>query len=114
MAVHERPRRRQLIFYMSVFDDGEDRLLGRLVDITVGGIKLLNREAVELGRDYVLRLDPPEGSPNPEPLRFTAHSRWSDKDVNPDYTVTGFEITEAAPAVQRRIEGFIEAYGFSR
>ena len=114
MAVQERPRRRQLIYYMAVYDDSRDRILGRLVDITVGGIKLLSKEAAELGRDYVLRLDPPEGSPNPEPLRFMAHSRWSDKDINPDYTVTGFEITEATPAVQRRIEGFIEAYGFGR
>ena len=114
MAVQERPRRRQLIYYMTVYDDEDGRLLGRLVDITVGGVKLLSREAVELDRDYVLRLEPPEGGPNPEPLRFNGRSRWADRDVNPDYTVTGFELEPLDPALQRRIEGLIEAYGFSR
>lgn len=105
-------KRRHLIFYLRVWETGSERLLGHVVDITTEGMMLIGDKPVPSGQTYTLEVRLPDTEGDLKPLRFTAISRWSDNDVNPDFYDSGFEFLETSPETIDTIRQMVEAYGF--
>lgn len=103
--------RKQLIFYPAVYKKGGKKILGRVVDITTEGMRLLSETPVAAG-SHQLRMELPRYLPETEKVTFTADAVWSGRDVNPDYHSTGLSITDISDHDVRRIEYLIGRSSF--
>lgn len=103
--------RKQLIFYPAVYKKGSKKILGRVVDITTEGMRLLSETPVAAG-SHKLRMELPRYLPEGEKVVFTADAVWSGHDVNPDYHSVGLRITNIAERDVKRIEYLIGRSSF--
>ncbi len=107
-----RLKRRHLIFYLDVYDKKGD-ILGHLVDITAKGIRLISKEPIETGQDLELRMQLPEGYFVARELDFSGRSLWTEKDINPDFYATGFEISGLNEDARINIRKLINELGLN-
>ncbi len=103
--------RKQLIFYPAVYKKGSKKILGRVVDITTEGMRILSETPVAAG-SHKLRMELPRYLPEDEKVFFTADAVWSGSDVNPDYECTGLRITDVSERDVKRIEYLIGRSSF--
>ncbi len=114
MAGEERTlKRRHLIYYLEVFNDESDEILGHVVDITTKGIKLVSKKHIETKKNYTLRMVLPEEHFKGSSITFDAISMWSDRDVNPDFFVTGFQTSELDKKATNTIKKLVVLLGFN-
>lgn len=107
-------KRRHLIYYLEVFDEDTDKLLGHLVDLSTRGIKLVSKKAIATDRDYRLRMALPEGYFPENVIHFQGRALWSGNDVNPDFYDTGFEVANLDKEVRKVIIQLINWLGFNQ
>jgi hypothetical protein len=107
-------KRRHLIYYLEVFDEDTDELLGHLVDITTRGIKLVSKKAIGTDREYHLRMTLPEGYFQENVIHFQGRALWSGNDVNQDFYDTGFEVANLDKEVRKVIIKLINWLGFNQ
>ncbi|HPH95074.1 MAG TPA: hypothetical protein PKW33_02095 [Anaerolineaceae bacterium] len=105
-------QRRHLIYYLRVFDDTTNALLGHLVDITPEGVMLISENPIPTNVVYHLRMELPQDILGQGELEFVGKSIWSKKDVNPRFYDTGFEMIEVAQQHFTVIEQLVELFGF--
>ncbi|MFW2439779.1 MAG: PilZ domain-containing protein [Arenicellales bacterium] len=93
-AVEKRRRRRwELVFYLRVFDQSDNSLLGHVVDISEDGLMLMSEVPIELDRDFDLVLEMPESDrKGRKKISLKAHSIWKSSDANPDLFDTGLQL----------------------
>ncbi|MDG4475560.1 PilZ domain-containing protein [Thiovibrio frasassiensis] len=106
-------KRRHLVYYLEVYDDDANELLGHLVDLTTSGLKLVSKQRIPTNRNYRLRMMLPEGYFSQKDLYFEAKSMWSSNDINPDFYDTGFAAPELAPAAQDIIRDLVSQISFN-
>ncbi len=106
-------KRRHLVYYLEVYDDVRNVLLGHLVDLTTKGIKLVSKEPVPVDQEYTLRMVLPEGYFAEKVISFAAKSMWSSNDINPDFFDTGFEVEELPIDARKIILSLIHQLGFN-
>ncbi len=106
-------KRRSLIYYLVVHDAQSGDLVGHLVDITTDGLKLVSTVPIEPGRRLKLRMELPEHYFDQRELCFTAQSRWTSRDINPDFYTTGFTMEEMDETSKDLVSGLVNLYGFN-
>ncbi len=106
-------KRRHLIYYLEVYDDGANELLGHLVDLTTTGLKLVSKQRIPTNRTYRLRMMLPEGYFSQKDLYFEAQSMWSSNDINPDFYDTGFSAPKMDPTAQNIILDLVSQISFN-
>ena len=102
--------RKNLIYYLKVVDRRTGTLVGKLADISLEGIMLIHPEPIPVGRTYELRLDLPEHMEVKGPIDFSAQSKWSKKDLNPDFYAAGFQFTDIRDKDVEILKQLIEIY----
>ncbi len=104
-------KRRHLIYYLRVFDYDTKDLLGHLVDITTEGIMLISEKPIPQDKNYRLLMTLPREISGVTEVSFQAKSKWSQKDVNPDFYDTGFQLSDIderhAHIIERLINDFL-------
>ncbi len=105
-------KRRNLIFYLQVFDQSTDELLGFAVDITPEGLMLLSNKPIDTGHDFTLRMTLPEEFSESNQIEFKAKSIWCEQDVNTDYYDTGFQLVDVEPETVSLIHRLTRHFGF--
>jgi hypothetical protein len=105
-------RRWHLFLYLRVFDQQTDQLLGNIVDISENGLMLISDRALETDKEFEMWVDMPTEEGDRERLHLRAVSRWSGKDVNPDFYDTGFQIIDADPETLYRLQQLIDEFRF--
>lgn len=105
-------KRRHLIFYLKVFDEKTNELIGHLADITTKGIMLVSEKPVATNQTFNLKMVLPESFEKKEYLNFSARSLWCKNDVNPLFYDTGFELLDSGPEEFSVIEEIIGDFGF--
>ena len=106
-------KRRHLIYYLEVFNENNDELLGHVVDITTKGIKLIGKRPIKSKQEFSLHMKLPEEYFAGGLLKFDAVSLWSNKDVNPDFMVTGFQTLNLDKEAAKTIKKLINLLGFN-
>ena len=106
-------KRHHLIYYLEVYDVESGKMLGRLVDITTRGIKLVSKDKIELDKVFVLKMVVPESYFRESEIYFEGKSVWSSNDINPDFFDTGFEVTSLSIEERKIIRKLIEQTGFN-
>jgi hypothetical protein len=85
-------RRRAIVIDFKVYDHTDGRLLGRVGDISEGGMLVYGPLKLEAERLYTLSIQ----YPTPEDLSgqaiFEAKAMWVKVDVNPVFYATGFRL----------------------
>ncbi len=107
MTENRKMKRWHVIYYLRIFDQDTDSLLGHLVDITIEGMKMVSEETIPSKKDFRLKMEVPLESGKAEEVLFRARSLWSKKDTNPDFYATGFNLenlnTDAIKVIQALI-----------
>jgi len=106
-------KRRHLVYYLEVYDDETNELLGHLVDLTTSGLKLVSKQGIPVNRLYKLRMLLPEGYFTQKDLHFEARSKWSANDINPDFYDTGFTAPKLETKAQNIILDLVSQLGFN-
>jgi hypothetical protein len=112
MMIERKIPRRHLIYYLRVFEQESDRLVGNLVDITPEGIMLVSDAELDPGREYELRMDLPTDVYNNGRLLFKAVCIWSKNDINPEFYDSGFRLLDVNPEAELCIKHLIRLYSF--
>lgn len=105
--------RRHLVFYLRVFDGMGSKVIGHIVDISAQGLMLISDDPVPLNEQYRLRMRLPAEIADKDEIMINATSRWCKKDVNPDFYITGFQIHDLTPEIEKYILRLIEDFSFN-
>jgi c-di-GMP-binding flagellar brake protein YcgR len=112
MSEKRSAKRRHLIYYLGVDDRQTEGLVGRVVDITAGGMRLISENAVDPGGTFRLRMVLPREFEHKQEITFGATSRWCTRDANPQWFSIGFEFKDISPADITIIEDLIREFAF--
>ena len=105
-------KRRQLVYYLRVFDRTTEQLIGQIVDITKAGIMLVSEKPIETGLTFQLRMTLPKEIEGSWEIAFDAQALWCRADANPDFHLTGFQLVDLPDDQASLIEALIEELGF--
>lgn len=81
--------RRLVALHLRVYDQQDGALLGRIGDISEGGLLLYGSRVLETGVLYTLRIDFPADESAGQELTIKAKAMWSGPDLNPAFIATG-------------------------
>ena len=86
-------QRRELIYYLNVFDLNEDVFVGNLVDITPEGFLLVSENPINVNVSYHLRITiPDELDLDIQEIMVFAECKWCNTGVNLDLYEAGFRV----------------------
>jgi hypothetical protein len=68
-----------------IYDAHSNELLGNMVDISLGGFKIITNNQMEQGKEYLLSINLPEGICDSKSVVVKADVRWCSKDINPNW-----------------------------
>ena len=89
-------RRRTSDYYLVTNRKSGD-VVGRLVNISLGGVMILTDGPVAIDQPYELKVALPEDELDRDELQFEARSIWSRHNELADWWESGFEITDLSP-----------------
>lgn len=100
--------RRHLIYYLRVFNQSDNQLLGNLVDISTRGIMIVSDRAIEPDQRFHLKMVLPETLEGSREVEFEAESRWCQNDANKDFFDTGFELIDPNNSFLEAVDKLID------
>jgi hypothetical protein len=95
-----------------VFDRNTNKLIGHLVDINPAGIMLISEEPIPVNQIFHFKMLLPSRIGGREEWHFDAESRWCDRDINPEFYDTGFQLAVIEKKDLKVIEDLIQGFGF--
>lgn len=108
--------RKELMIYLKVSDTETSEVLGYLADINEQGLLLITKKPIENTKQYILeieidfpaaKLNLPDESAPPRPLRFRVHSRWCRKRNSQLYSA-GFEFIKRSPRTLASVDEILQ------
>lgn len=105
--------RRRTDSFLGVYDRSSEELVGRLVDMTTDGVKLLSVSALEANAEFQFKMDLPVDIRGSKAITFDAVSIWSKQDSVSHEYYTGFQILGLSPKEKQKIELLIDGPLFS-
>jgi hypothetical protein len=106
-------KRRQLVYYLKIYDVDSGEQVGNLVDITTKGCKIISKNPLPEATAMTLRLDLPEGFYSLAHVILSGKTLWSRPDINPDFHVTGFEVPNLGVEERKVIRQLIAQTAFN-
>ncbi|MBT3339272.1 MAG: PilZ domain-containing protein [Anaerolineae bacterium] len=107
--------RKYLMAYSSVYIQSTGRMLGYLSDLTLGGLMVIGKESIKIGREIDLHIDLPEmPSIDEKFLRIKARVVRCQPDLDPRLFNIGFEFLDLSDHEKPIIAQMIESYEFRR
>lgn len=95
-------------FHLAVLEPDSDTQLGQVVDISMGGMRLLSDRPISPGARLDLILDIALESGRTEKVPVKAESVWAKEDDNPGYFQTGFKFLELSGPAKEAVEAIIQ------
>lgn len=91
---HRLFRRRSISISFRVHDAETGRFIGRIGDISKGGLLVYGPHKMLPGLLYRLRIHLPDDNGKPRSVVLPAKAMWSGCDTNPEFCSTGFRLYE--------------------
>jgi hypothetical protein len=98
--------------YLEVRDAETGREVGRIVDLTTQGMRLITGEPLTLDSEHTLVIVDDHGHGRPEELHVDARCVWVGKDVNPALDVAGFVFEDVRPRQESLLARIIRRHRF--
>jgi hypothetical protein len=113
MATEKRRiERRNVSYYIPVTEAGTARLVGVIMDISLGGFKLDSPEQIPKGRVNNFHIDLPKDIAPQSALIFTGRSKWCRPDyIDPSTYNVGYEFLNISQANAQVFQQIFEKYG---
>jgi hypothetical protein len=112
MSERRKIKRRYLMYYSRVFDAHTEELVAHLVDITPQGTMLISENPLPIDTVFQFKMELSEDIASKPFIKFEAKSLWCQRDIDPHFYNTGFELLGVPPEDIEIIERIVEAYGF--
>jgi hypothetical protein len=104
--------RKDFSYYMRLIDNDSQDLIGHLVDISSGGIKLDSQGPIPLNKDFRLRMDLTSEIADKPAMIFVARSKWCEVDpLDPFIYNVGFQLVNISPGDLDIINRMMAKYG---
>ena len=88
-------RRVNLAKHPEIYDAQSGKLLGKMVDISTDGFKMVTNDEMEQGKEYFFNIIvPAERYSEKKYVDVKARIRWCDKDDNPELLTSGCYLVE--------------------
>ena len=100
--------RRHLIYYLRVFNESDNSLIGNLVDISTRGIMLVSDKQIPINKRYHLKMVLPDTVEGSKEVDFEAESRWCQNDTNKDFYDTGFELIDPSNSFLEAVDKLVD------
>ncbi|HCB13989.1 MAG TPA: hypothetical protein DEP36_10540 [Gammaproteobacteria bacterium] len=98
-------------FYLYVYEQHEGRFLGHVVDISMGGLRLLGSDLLCAGEMMLLRMDISLESGRHESCEFQARAVWSGQDEDSELYIAGFEFLNLSEQGEEILQNIIAELG---
>jgi c-di-GMP-binding flagellar brake protein YcgR len=107
-------KRRHLVYYLRAVDNATGREIGRVGDISPGGILLVSKNKIALHSEYEvgIELSDLENNKQHQQLIVKIMPMWAKKDVNPDYMCIGSKFVDITEKDKLIIMDIIQSIGF--
>ena len=112
MGERRKFKRRYLAFYSRVFETQSHQMLGHVVDMTPQGLMLISETPLPLDTNFSLEIELPEGFASKRAITFSARSRWSQVDLDPQFHNIGFELVKIEPEDVGVVQNIVDTFGF--
>ena len=109
MSDKRKHRRASLLYYLKIYDSATDQCIGHLVDISLGGLKMIGESKINPKKSHQFNISLPEDHVH-KSFAVMATSCWSKTDINPDYIASGFTFTGLSPEGTKFIKMLINRY----
>lgn len=100
--------RYSVMFYLAVYDRENDSSLGQILDISMGGLRLLSEKSIPVNACFHLVIDVSLESGKKGKIAVEAKSVWGQEDDNPGFYVTGFQFFGLSPQAKRFIRTIVD------
>ncbi len=87
---HRQRPRKNTPHLVKVIDLDSGQSMGRVVDITAGGMMLVTRQAISVGDRFNFRINLPVMVHYRTEVDVEAEAMWTKKDTNPSFHKSGF------------------------
>lgn len=106
--------RHLLNVYLEVLDASNGERLGRVVDLTIDGLRLVSCHPVAKDRVYQLVIDTDIGGTSREPIQIEGRCTWAGRDINPDLHASGFSFPRVSARQKALLARLVRHFGFDR
>jgi c-di-GMP-binding flagellar brake protein YcgR len=107
----EKERRNQerysLEYFLRIVDRDTESLLGHIIDISLGGMRLISEAPIPTQKDFRLWMEISLESGLQGKIALEARSVWGRKDINPELYDTGFSFIALSAETRSTIENLI-------
>jgi len=103
-------KRKNLPYYLRVFDTKTNEPIGDASNITTEGIMLISNHPVETNAIFRLKMVLPKEIPGDRYLEFSAESKWWEKGFIPNSYNVGFQLKDVSQEDIQVIECLIEKF----
>jgi hypothetical protein len=107
-------KRRHLVYYLRAVDNATGQEIGRVGDISPGGVLLVSKNKIALQTEYEvgIELSDLENNRQHHQLIVKIIPMWAKKDVNPDYMCIGSKFVDITEKDKLIIMDIIQSIGF--
>lgn len=99
--------------FFGVYDKSTEEFVGYLVDMTVAGLRLESKTAIETNALFQFCMDLPEEIAGSKEITFCAKSVWCKPVEDREQFISGFEMYDLADSESKKIELLLEGKLFS-
>ena len=110
MLERRKVRRRNLFYYLEVFEEETKNFVGRLIDITTDGMMLECEEAIEVKKGYRLSMELPNSFLRKSKIIFDAKSVWCKKESDFETYKAGFQLQNLDTKVEKQVNRLVEKF----
>ena len=110
MLERRKVRRRNLFYYLEVFEEETKNFVGRLIDITPDGMMLESEEAIEVKKGYRLSMELPNSFLRKSKIIFDAKSVWCKKESDFETYKAGFQLQNLDTKVEKQVNRLVEKF----
>ncbi len=112
MSEQRQQDRRKFSYYMLVYNDETDEMVGHWTDISPGGFRLETTKPIPPNKVFRFRIDVSTEIANKSYMIFGARSRWCHMDeFDPNLFDAGFQIAKLPPDDAKIFKNMFEKYG---
>ena len=112
LSKRSRSERKDFSYFMQLFNNETNELVGHLADISSGGFKIDSMDSIPPDTDFQFRLDLTREMANKPSMVFEARSKWCKVDpLDPFCFNVGFQLTGISPEDLEIFNRMIDTYG---
>jgi Tfp pilus assembly protein PilZ len=102
--------RKQIIYYLRVFDAESGSPLGHVADLSTRGFMVTSERQMKKGKTMLLRVELPQSMNGPQQLELKTRVKWSRPDPNSSFFKTGLGLMHVSKGDEKTLADLIQTF----